>query len=77
MAGTRFLVETPSSFILPAATCGSAICTWAKMQQVSPFSTDCMASGEPLYGTCTMSRPALALNSAKARCVPAPLPVEA
>ena len=48
--------------------------TWFMMQQVSPLMTPWIASGPPLYGTCCMLRPAFALNSANARCVPVPLP---
>ena len=47
------------------------------MQQVWPETTEASASGPPLYGTCTMERPARETSSAKARWVPVPLPVEA
>ena len=34
-------------------------------------------SGEPLYGTCSMSTPAAALNSSPEKCASEPLPPDA
>ena len=47
-AATGLAVVTPSSRTLPALYCGSTVCTWFMMQQVSPRTTDVMASGPPL-----------------------------
>jgi hypothetical protein len=41
-------VVTPSRRTLPAFHCGSTVCTWLKMQQVVPDTTEVSASGPPL-----------------------------
>ena len=65
--GERRDPPTASALILPAFTCGSTACTALNMNATSPAMSPVIAPAEPLYGTCSISIPAVDLNSSPAR----------
>jgi hypothetical protein len=73
----RFLVATPSATTLLARHCGSAAELCAKNICTSPASTAFIAGATPLYGTWTMSMPAVRFRSSPARCGMLPLLADA
>ncbi|MNT27101.1 hypothetical protein D3C72_1627170 [compost metagenome] len=75
-AGERVALVTASARRRPAFTCGSEpgrlsniSCTWLA-------SRSAIAGPLPLYGTCTISTPAIDLNSSPDRWLVVPLPAE-
>ena len=73
----RVAVVTASARTLPPLMCGidaavvsNMSCTWPPIRSV-------IAPAAPRYGTCTMSTPAVSLNSSPAMWMPVPTPAEA
>src|ERR1700722_16871097 len=69
--------DTPSARILPAVISAGAIAVSAKNSWIWLPIMSFKAGGPPLYGTWTMSIPAMLLSILPARCGTAPVPVEA
>src|SRR4051812_3143814 len=67
-------LEMPRALNLPALILGIAVATPPNVRWTAPVIVSCSASGAPLYGTWTMSRPASFLKSSPARCGGEPLP---
>src|SRR5207245_5736711 len=59
---------------LPDFTCGAIATTVSNITGTCPESRSGCAAVLPLYGTCSMSMPAMALNSSAERCGAPPLP---
>ena len=67
----------PRPFSLPARTFGAMVVMASNIMCTCPPSTSVRAPELPLYGTCTMSSPAIDLNSSPAMWYGVPGPEEA
>ena len=56
--------------------CASAPAAARSTGRSRPARSSVVSGARPLNGTCSMSMPALVLNSSPARCAPEPLPIE-
>src|ERR1700687_442503 len=74
--GKRVAENMPSALILPPRTCGISVLGTSTRIWMLPPIRSCSAGAVPLYGTCTMSTPAVCLNSSVVRCAAAPTPEE-
>ena len=72
----RLAVVTASALILPALTCGTAVGGEENISCVWPAIRSIIAGAPPLYGTWTMSIPAMLLNNSPDRWPALPLPDE-
>jgi len=73
----RLGLVVASALSLPALTCAAEEATLSTRTGTWPAMTSATAGALPLYGTCTMSIPAVALNISAARWVEVPLPDDA
>src|SRR5215831_3463422 len=73
----RLRLATASARTWPSLICGTTDEAVANIICTCPAITSCSAGAAPLYGTCTMSTLASALNSSPARCAARPWPEEA
>src|ERR1019366_8189195 len=70
----RLFENIASALILPPRTCGISVLGTSTRIWMLPPIRSCSAGAVPLYGTCTMSTPAVCLNNSVVRCAAAPTP---
>ena len=75
-AAERLALVTASARSLPPRTCGMAEAMLPNIRLTCPASKSVSAGLLPLYGTCTMRVPVMALNNTVDKCVALPLPAE-
>src|ERR1700730_10591493 len=73
---TRLAENIASALILPPRTCGISVLGTSTRIWMLPPIRSCSAGAVPLYGTCTISTPAVCLNSSVVRFAAAPTPEE-
>src|SRR5712691_1299645 len=72
----RFAENMASERIFPPRTCGISVLGTSTRTWIS-FAIKAVSAGAvPLYGTCTMSMPAVCFSSSVVRCAAAPMPEE-
>ena len=77
LVAVRCALAMPSARIFPdAICCAIRPGNGAMLRSTRPASSSVVIGARPLYGTCSMSMPALVLNNSPARCAPEPLPIE-
>ena len=72
----RFAENMASERILPPRTCGISVLGTSTRSWISFAIRAVSAGAVPLYGTCTMSIPAVCFSSSVVRCAAAPMPEE-